>query len=33
MDKKYIPGYLEHIKPLKKELDDIAEKKLNSSTK
>lgn len=33
MDKKYIPAYLEHIKPLKKELDDIAEKKLNSSTK
>lgn len=32
MDKKYIPGYLEHIKPLKKELDDIAEQKIKSST-
>ena len=32
MDKKYIPGYLEHIKPLKKELDDIAEQKIKPST-
>lgn len=32
MDKKYIPAYQEHIKPLKKELDDIADKKFNSST-
>lgn len=32
MDKKYIPAYLEHIKPLRDELDDIAKKKFNSST-